>query len=62
MQKHQAAIEDELQKERKAWRDKMMQHEVRLYNDLLSKACEVTIIYFENECYSGTVNTPDSVY
>uniref|UniRef100_A0A8C0ED29 Leucine-rich repeat and IQ domain-containing protein 1 n=1 Tax=Bubo bubo TaxID=30461 RepID=A0A8C0ED29_BUBBB len=25
--KHQAAIEDELQKERKAWRDKMMQHE-----------------------------------
>ncbi|NXN09927.1 LRIQ1 protein, partial [Indicator maculatus] len=25
--KHQASIEDELQKEKKAWRDKMMQHE-----------------------------------
>lgn len=45
MQKHQTAIEDELEKEKKAWRDKMMQREVRLYNGLLSKDSEVTIIY-----------------
>lgn len=45
MQKHQTAMEDQLQKEKKAWRDKMMQHEVRLYSELLSKDCEVTIIY-----------------
>lgn len=45
MQKHQTAIEDQLQKEKKAWRDKMMQHEVRLYGEVLSKDCEVTIIY-----------------
>lgn len=29
MQKHQTAIEDELQNKKKAWRDKMIQHEVR---------------------------------
>lgn len=45
MQKQQTVMEDELQKEKKAWRDKMMQHEVRLYNELLSNDCEVTIIY-----------------
>lgn len=45
MQKRQAAIEDELQKEEKAWRDRMRQHEVRLYNELLSKCYEVTVIY-----------------
>lgn len=45
VQKHQTAIEDELEKEKKAWRDKMMQREVRLYNGLLSKDSEVTIIY-----------------
>lgn len=38
-------MEDELQKEKKAWREKMMQHKVRLYNELLSNDCEVTIIY-----------------
>lgn len=47
MQKRQTAIEDELQKEEKAWRDKMRQHEVRLYNKLLSKDCEVTVIYLQ---------------
>lgn len=47
MQKRQATIEDELQKEEKAWRDKMRQHEVRLYNELLSKDCEVTVIYLQ---------------
>lgn len=44
LQKCQAAIEDELQKEEEAWRDKMRHHEVRLYNELLSKDCEVTVI------------------
>lgn len=44
MQKQQAVMEDELQKEKTAWRDKMMQHKVRLYNKLLSRDCEVTII------------------
>jgi len=44
VQKHQTAVEDELQKEKKAWRDKMLQHEVRLYSEILSKVCEVTII------------------
>lgn len=45
MQKRQAAIEDELQEEEEAWRDKMRQHEVRLYSELLSKDCKVTVIY-----------------
>lgn len=44
MQKRQAAIEDELQKEEEAWRDKMRKHKVRLYNELLSKDCEVAVI------------------
>lgn len=43
-------MEDKLQKEEKAWRDKRMQHEVRL--------CSESV---ENKCYSGTVNTGDSV-
>lgn len=45
MQKRQAAIDDEIQKEEEAWRDKLRQHEVKLYNELLSKDCEVTVIY-----------------
>mgnify|MGYP001866139475 FL=1 len=54
-------MEDELQKEKKAWRDKMMQHEVKLYSDLFSKDYEVTVI-LENICYSITANTPIAVY
>lgn len=61
MQKQQALMEDELQKEKKAWRDKMMQHEVKLYSDLFSKDYEVTVI-LENICYSITANTPIAVY
>lgn len=45
MQKRQAAIEDELQKEEEARRDKRRQHGVRLHSELLSKDCEVTVIY-----------------
>lgn len=57
MQKHQIAIEDELRKEQKAWRDKMMQHEVRFYNEILSKDCEVTVIHFRISVILK-VNTP----
>lgn len=44
VQKHQVAI-NELWKEKKAWRDKTMQDEVRFYNEVLSKDCEVTVIH-----------------
>lgn len=54
-------MEDELQKEKKAWRDKMMQHEVKLYNEFFSKDYEFAVI-LENVCYCITVNTLIAVY
>lgn len=50
MQKQQTVMEDELQKEKKAWRDKMMQHEVQLYNKFFLKDYEVAVI-LENIFY-----------
>lgn len=61
MQKQQTVMEDELLKEKKAWRDKMMQHEVKLYNEFFLKDYEVAVI-LENVCYYITVNIPIAVY